>query len=60
MIKLSQSPVYKLKHFFGRIDYDILRFDISVHDSFGMAKIEGFEQLVQVKSNLLISHIRDH
>ena len=41
------------------IDYNVLRFDISVHDSFAVTEVKSFEQLEKVESDLHIFHIRN-
>lgn len=36
------------------VNHDIVGFDISMHDSFAMAKVQGLEQLVDVEANIII------
>lgn len=39
---------------FGMIDHNVVRLDISMHDTFTMTEIQSFEQLVDVKSHIII------
>lgn len=36
------------------INHDIVRLDISVHDAFAVAEVQGFEQLVYVVSHIVV------
>jgi hypothetical protein len=40
-----------------RIDDDVLRLNISVHDAFAVTVIERLEQLIEIVSDLKISHV---
>lgn len=40
------------------IDHNVMRFYVSVHDSFAMTVVEPFEQLVDVISNIDIVELR--
>lgn len=36
------------------IDHNVMRFDVSVHDAFAVAEVQGLEEFVDVKSNIEI------
>lgn len=56
MVKLSKPPVDKLENFLLRVDDDVLGLDISMHYSFGVTEVQGFQQLKQVEPNFIICH----
>lgn len=55
MVELRKTPVNKPKDALLWIDDDIVWFDVSVHDSLGVAVIKRLQQLKNVVSNV---HIR--
>ena len=34
------------------VDHHVVRFDVAVHDAFGVAEVEGFEELVDVEADV--------
>ena len=54
MIELSQTPINESESLVVVINHDVVRFDISVHNSFRMTIIQSFQNLIDVESNIEI------
>lgn len=55
MVKFSKAPVNKTQFAVRVIDHDVVRLDIPMHDSLGVAEVERFENLVDVIANIEVS-----
>lgn len=36
------------------IDHNVMRFDVSVHDAFAMAKVQGLEELKDIEADIQV------
>ena len=52
MVEFGEAPVNQSKLTIGMVDHDVVRLDISVHDTLRVAEIERFENLKHVKANV--------
>jgi hypothetical protein len=43
MVKLGQTPINNAKFALRVVYHDVVRFDVTVHDSIGMAEIQTLE-----------------
>ena len=55
VVELSKTPINKSQTLVVVVDHDIMRFHISVHYALRVAVIQGFQHLVDVESNVVIS-----
>jgi hypothetical protein len=54
MIELRQAPIDEPQFSLLVIDHNVMRLDIAVHDAFGMAEVEGFEEFEDVVSYVVV------
>jgi hypothetical protein len=54
MVKLSQSPVNEPEFSFFVINHDIVWFDVSVHDTARVTKVQSLQKLKYVVANIKI------
>ena len=52
MVEFGEAPVNQSKLTIGMVDHDVVRLDISVHDTLRVAEIERFENLKHVEANV--------
>jgi hypothetical protein len=58
MVELGQTPVDEPQLSFLVVDHNVVRLDISMHDSLAVAEVECLEQLKDVISDIVVDESR--
>ena len=55
MVEFCQSPVNEAQLPLFVVNHDIMGFDIAMHDSIGVAVVQGLKEFKDVEANIIIS-----
>ena len=58
MVKFCQTPVYQPQFSLLMIDHNVVRLDITVHDSLAVTEIQCLEKLVDVETDIVVNKPR--
>lgn len=54
MVEFSETPIDKSKPLIAMINHDVMRLDISVHNTLRMAVVKSFQNFVNVEPDVVI------
>lgn len=54
MVEFRKTPINKSQLPFFMVDHDVVGFDIAVHDTIGVAVVEGLEEFKDVEADVVV------
>ena len=54
MVEFRETPIDQSELTVGVVNHDVVRLDITVHDSLGVTVVKSFENLIHVEANVKI------
>jgi hypothetical protein len=54
MVELGQTPINQPKLSLGRIDHDVVRLHVAMHDAIAVRIVQGAKQLVEIVADVRV------